>query len=261
MVGRKSTEEFWSSQYRGGSLILRLKGFLRAVPYYHFELRRLLRESVPFSEGKRLIEIGCAPGGYLVLLNKWFGVEVAGVEYSEPGCRQTERTFVQAGIEGEVIHADFFDAAFLKKHAARFDYVFSKGFIEHFDDVEGTVNAHFRLVKKGGYVICQVPNLQGLNRLLTEKRVLAIHNLGIMSLPAMRKLFRKHGRILFLGYCGGLFNWGAFRYGNKAANALRILLHLLQAFTVDQLFKLFLLVGVRLRWRYSSPSIMVVVKK
>lgn len=263
MVRRKSPKEFWSRQYRGPGWTLAAKNLLNRslTSYYHHELRRLLARHVRFKPGQRLIEVGCAPGGYLVLLHRWFGVRVEGIDYSREGCAQTRATLKQAGIDGEIHHADFFDKRWLHKHAGRYDHVFSKGFIEHFDDVETVIDHHLRLLRPGGHLICIIPNLQGVNKALTTKKVLDIHNLAIMSPQAMRTLFKGKGRILFCDYTGGPFNLGAFCYENRLLETARRALYAAQRLTCDQALKLIATTGARPRWAASSPSIMLICRR
>lgn len=109
--------------------------------------------------GKRLLEVGCARSIWLPYFALEHGLEVAGLDYSEDGCRQSEAVLAHAGVEGKVVCADMFDPPTALVGA--FDYVFTLGVIEHFTDTAGTVSALGRYLRPGGRVITVVPNMQG----------------------------------------------------------------------------------------------------
>jgi len=262
-VGVKSERELWSSLYRTSAFRLWLQNTANSVleSYYRFDLRRTLRSSIPLIPGQRLLEVGCAPGRYLVFFHRWFGVRVAGVDYSPRGCEQTRRTLAQTRTRGEVVCSDFFDARFLRRHAGAYDYVFSSGFIEHFEESRKVLATQRSLLKSGGYIICLVPNLVGINRALTERRIINIHNTQIMSLNSMRELVDRRDEVLFLDYIGGPFNLGLLFYTSKLIEYPRLALYALQRVLIDQPLKLLRFTGLRFRSCRSSPSILLVVRK
>jgi SAM-dependent methyltransferase len=262
-VGVKSERELWSSLYRTSALRLWLQNTANSVleSYYRFDFRRTLRSSVPLIPGKRLLEVGCAPGRYLVFFHRWFGVCVTGVDYSPRGCEQTRRTFVQTRTRGEVVCSDFFDVRFLRRHAGAYDYVFSSGFIEHFENVPKVLATQRSLLRPGGYIICLVPNLVGVNRALTEQRIIDTCSMQIMSLGAMRELVDRRDEVLFLDYIGGPFNLGLFYYKQKFIEYPRLALYALQRVLIDQPLKVLRFTGLRFRSCRSSPSILLVVRK
>ena len=49
-----------------------------------------------------------------------------------------------------------------------FDVVMSRGFIEHFDEPSSVVDRHLDLLKPGGLLVVSIPNLRGVNGLLTR---------------------------------------------------------------------------------------------
>ena len=261
--GVKSTELYWSSLYRGSSSRLKAKNSLNALleSYYAFDLRRCIAAVADLTPGQRLLEVGCAPGGFLLFFHRRFGVKVDGMDYSREGCRQTRATLAQSRIKGKIVHADFFNPEYQRRNAGRYDAVFSAGFIEHFDDIRPAVAGHFRLAKRGGFVLCTVPNLRGVNKLLTPRAILSIHNLDVMSPDVLRREFSRHGDVLWVGHSGGFFNLGAFTYRSMLLELPRFGLYLLQRLTTDPLGKLLALVGFRPSWRYSSPSILIIARK
>jgi len=154
-----------------------------------------------------VLELGSAPGTYLVELHRQFGVNPWGVDYSAVGAAMNRRTFQAAGLNpSQVIEADIFAPAFQNRYAERFDVVLSRGFLEHFTDPERAVAAHCRLLRRGGHLVVQIPNYRGGNYAL--KRLfcpgnLAAHNRKIMRLVRFRQLFQRPDlHALFCGYLG-----------------------------------------------------------
>jgi len=86
--------------------------------------------------------------------------------------------------------------------------VFSRGFIEHFRDVDGVVSAHLNVLAPGGLLFVSIPNLRGINyglALLFCKERLPLHNLTIMKRERFSKLFDVKGLTpLHCGYFGGV---------------------------------------------------------
>src|SRR4051812_15040045 len=159
----------------------------------------------------RLLEVGSAPGDRLLFLHERFGYEPWGVEYTEAGVEANRALFKRHGHDPDhVIHADFFDPHFQHEHRGAFDVVFSHGFIEHFDDPASVVRQHLDLVKPGGRLVVHIPNLSGLNAVLTRffnPRLLDYHNLTIMKRHAFARLFELPG--LYTRFCDyvGIFTF------------------------------------------------------
>ncbi|MFN2456436.1 MAG: class I SAM-dependent methyltransferase, partial [Pyrinomonadaceae bacterium] len=169
------------------------------------------------------LEVGSAPGEFLVELNRRLGCVPYGVEYSKEGVEVNRDVFNAHGIDpNNVIHADFFSDEFQNKHRESFDLVVSRGFIEHFTNVEEVLDKHINLLAKDGYLIVTIPNLKGINYYLTRifhKELIAIHNLDIMEREAFSRLFDKRRLAsLFCGYYG-VFNF--YLFNTKANSAMR----------------------------------------
>ena len=164
--------------------------------------------------GKTAIEIGSAPGHHLVALHRQFGCDVFGVEYSPDGAAMNRQVFSNANINpAHVMQADFFSADFQRDNAQRFDVVLSRGFIEHFTNVDEVILAHVAILKPGGLLIVSIPNVRGLNFHLARffhVETIALHNLDIMRPAAFRNLFEGCG--LKQEFCGlfGIFDFGLF---------------------------------------------------
>lgn len=220
----------------------------------------IYKEHMP-GPGARVLEVGSAPGEHLVMLSRRFGLDPYGVEYSESGVRVNREVFAAAGFDPEhVIHADFFSDEFQRRHAGGFDVVLSRGFIEHFDDVEDVVRKHVNLLAEGGRLFIVVPNVRGFNHLLSwvfHKEVIAIHNLKIMEGAAFAGLFKEGElRRLFCDYYG-VFSF--YIFNTKEGSPMRHLLKLcfLLQPPLNVAFRLLLRPG-RGSSRWFSPGLIFV---
>lgn len=181
-------------------------------PYSDYLLWNVIfKKHLPKTEGAKVLEVGSAPGDFLVRLHKTYGFIPYGVEYSESGVVQNKKMFNWHNIEPDnVLYADFFDDKYQQKFKGYFDIVVSRGFIEHFTDVEEVIEKHLNVLAEGGCLIVSIPNLNrrslyGACASLFHKERLEVHNLDIMSKESFFKLFnRKDLSTLFCDYYGTL---------------------------------------------------------
>lgn len=146
------------------------------------------------------IEIGCVPGNYMIYLNKEFGYQVDGLDYSE-NLGYTRTNLDQNGIhDAQLYHENLFNFASDKKY----DLVFSTGFVEHFDDHELVVRKHAELAKPGGLVVVIVPNLTHVHRLLcgwVAPEFLRVHRFPLMHKHVLRQTLERVGlRVIHCEY-------------------------------------------------------------
>ncbi|MFQ5428676.1 MAG: class I SAM-dependent methyltransferase [Phycisphaerae bacterium] len=172
--------------------------------YAEYLVWQTFRSHLPVRSDWRAIEIGSAPGRNLVRLHRWFNYEPFGVEYSPTGAEQTREALRRSGFDAaHVIEADFFSPDFQQRHRGRFDLVLSRGFIEHFDDPASVVAAHVALLRRGGILVCTVPNLLSAAYpflALFGRDLLRAHNRRIMRLRRFQALFE--GCDLETRHCG-----------------------------------------------------------
>ncbi len=163
------------------------------------------------------VEIGCAPGRWLVFLNREMGYCVSGYEYLEAAAEKTRENLALCGVpaaQSKVITADFLRC----EAEPQYDLVVSLGFIEHFANSEEIMTKHLDLLKPCGYLVFGIPNFSGLNRWIqwiTDRyladKVLSHHNLDVMNVAVFHEFGRRHDlEELYCGYTGG-FERGLFR--------------------------------------------------
>jgi len=128
------------------------------------------------TQGKNILEIGCARSMWLPYFSKEFGFNVTGIDYSEIGCQQAIQILSNEGVKGEIICADFFSPP--RSVLSAFDVVVSFGVLEHFKDTAACIAAFLKFLKPSGLLITNIPNLCGMNGLLQKlinRRVFDIH--------------------------------------------------------------------------------------
>jgi len=137
----------------------RLSNTLNTNSLFGFCFNRLMEKHL--EKGKKLLEIGCAGGKFLVYFNQKFDCDVYGVDCSPVGCKLAKKNLELAKTNGTIICDDIFQCEKLQKES--FDVVFSGGFIEHFDETETVIEKHVALLKPGGTLIIELPNMFGLH--------------------------------------------------------------------------------------------------
>jgi len=223
-------------------------------------IARTIKKYIPNGETiKTAIEIGCAPGKWLVFFNKELNYHVTGVEYLETATRKTIENMNISKVPSEqynIISCDFFDFNSMKKY----DVVFSLGFIEHFTDWEKVLDKHIDLCSDGEYVIIGFPNFHGINYIFQKQidkylkdPLIPNHNLSMMNLKLFKKYAEKRGLSLYFGNLVGGFERSLFNTHAVGNKMLRILLK-------GGVFLSSLFFG-HLNTKYTASYIMFIFKK
>ena len=173
---------------------------LPAVAKPKRDIIRQLEKYLPHGKKYSMIEIGCAPGGWLAYFNNNFGYKVAGVEYVETAAAITNKNMNMLAINANVLVQDFFALDCVNN---KYDIVFSAGFIEHFSDLSPVMEKICMLSQK--YVVTIVPNVFGINGFISKKlrpKVYAEHK--PIDLNMLNIIHTRYGlKTLFCNYVGG----------------------------------------------------------
>jgi SAM-dependent methyltransferase len=200
LASHLTTSSFWEESYLPE---YEVPSRPRSTVPFERCLVRALDELAPAAGDERVLELGCAPGRWLVHYAERYGALVEGVELAARGVEQTKRNFAACGVAGKVHAIDLLE--FRPDHC--FDLVLSLGVIEHFGDVDATFRRHADLVVPGGRLLIGVPNFQGINRALQrwcDDRWLALHNMRAMGTRGYARLARANGlAIAGMRYVGG----------------------------------------------------------
>lgn len=172
-------KSYWDSLWEGGELPSAVdpeQPGLENYPKreYHRLFRRVLgSERKP---GQRLLEVGAARSAWLPYFAIQFGYGIAGLDYSEVGCRATREIARRSGVDLAMHCCDIFnpDADLI----GRFDVVVSFGVVEHFANTKSCITAMARFLKPGGRMVTFIPNFAGL--------------MGTAQRLASREVFEKH---------------------------------------------------------------------
>lgn len=215
-------EEFWEQDYLGGVELPSRPDM--GMPFER-SLAAALEQHAAVARGATVLEVGCAPGKWLAFYAERFGARVAGIEYTAHGAELSRRNLELLGIDGEIREEDFFTA--VPRPA---DLVLSLGFIEHFEDLEGTFARHVEFAAPGGLIVVGVPNYRGVLGAVqrwSNPAHLALHNLRAMEPELYARLARDHGLALeWQGHLNGpdpiILKWGR-RSAVPAIRALQVL--------------------------------------
>ena len=163
----------------------------------------------PKQAGLKIIELGSAPGLNLIRQHRTFGYEPFGVEYTDAGTQINRTVFRNNGIDpNNVIQADAFSEEFLTTYGEKFDLVISRGFIEHFTEMDKVIDAHLALLKENGLLMISIPRIRAVPWLLFKffnPTSIPLHNLAIMNKQPFQALFQHKGlQELYCRYHGTL---------------------------------------------------------
>lgn len=212
-----------------GGLVARLSGErgLKLMDHYAYHILWdvLYPAWLPRKPGARVIEIGCAPGHHLVEVATRCGYVPYGVDYSEVGVRAARATFEANGFPPEnIVQADVFSPEFVTCRREAFDVVMSRGFVEHFADLDPVMRIHADLLAPGGTLMVEVPNLRGVYYPYLRffaREVLAAHNTEVMRLSVLRRSCARAGlRPVHCDYFGR-FALDEFRLGRSSDPLMR----------------------------------------
>lgn len=178
----KTTRDYWQETYSTPPKFRLPSGLISDTR----NLQRLLKANI--KPGMNVLEIGCAPGKHLVWVAKVLKAKASGLDYSEHGIAFTHQLFSALNVEGDLRCENIFSTTF---SPGSFDFVYSVGVIEHFDDPKPIVRRHVELLKPNGTALIIIPDYQGLYGRLQryfDPENLLIHNLDIMTCEALVEL-------------------------------------------------------------------------
>lgn len=115
--------------------------------------------------GKLICEVGCGTGKDSVKLAA-MGAKVVSIDFSLPALDLVKRKV--AAVTGAVPRLVAGDTLCLPFPDEKFDILFHQGLLEHFKDPVKVLQEQARVVKKGGYLLVDVP--QRLNWYAVTKR-------------------------------------------------------------------------------------------
>lgn len=205
-----ASEQHWSSRY--DKLEFRGEADWKPADYDSRTLMHAIECALGGRKPTSILEVGCGNSHWLPYLGKSFGARVAGLDYSPIGCEQARAHLDANNVEGEIHCADLF--AKHEAFAERFDFVYSLGLVEHFEDLDFVLTSLARFVKPGGVLFTEVPNLGSIHGLLSwvyQPAVLAKHQ--IITLSGLKAAHARIGLNVTGGDYVGLFSLNLVAWG------------------------------------------------
>lgn len=180
----KTNQQYWSDHWQGNEF---------SIAPQHHPVRQWIESEVAQSAGTDVFEVGCYPGKFLAVFGER-GYTLNGIDsFSEMNSAMQEWLEGKGYKVGQFYQSDFCHFTSPKKY----DIVCSFGFIEHFKNWEIALVKHVELVKDGGYIMIDVPNLKSplyylLYRML-ESTVLKNHVLSTLNKNVICGVLEKNG--------------------------------------------------------------------
>jgi len=176
--------------------------------------------------GDSVMEVGCAPGKYLLWCAMIAKAEVSGGEFAERSFEATKQLFQDASVEADIRHEDFLESTFTP---GQFDVVYSFGLIEHFvgDELNRMVRKHVEMVKPGGTAIMVIPNFHGIYGTIfsrLDRATYDTHNINIMTEDAVAKLAPSDLTETFKAYSYGRLSPWIVSFGTPTNVFMRLVL-------------------------------------
>ncbi len=192
-----------------------------------FELDRIYRRFLPRRPGAQILEMGCGGSKWLPYFYKKFQYRVAGIDYTETGCRLALRNLERVGGTGDIFCRDFNQLG--DEFRGAHDLVVSYGVVEHFAKPDTVLSTFADCLRDEGIVITYVPNFAGvMGRLLKRMNRPLYDTHHIFDLAALREFHRTAGmEVLHSCY----LEWADFsvlpleRYPDVAQKILKNLIH------------------------------------
>lgn len=183
----KAGEEYWSAFWKNYTLPDPVILTPATQRNYSFrEIHSFYAATLPADKSCKLMEIGCGNSVFLSYFHNHFQYQVSGLDYSEYGCRQTEKILERDRIDGRIYRGDLFAPP--AELVESFDIVCSFGVVEHFEDTADVIRHIAAFAKPGGIIITTIPNLTGVTGWLQRwmnRPVYDIHK--VMSLAELEK--------------------------------------------------------------------------
>lgn len=259
MLENKYSLEVWEDYYKNEKKthIKPKGGFFQSYDLYLCDciFEKYLLRNFGDKKDMKICEIGFGDGKLLKKIADRFNYEPWGIEYSKEAVGTAEKEV--NGILGDV-----FDQSLTDKYREFFDIVFSYGFIEHIIPPEKAIEAHLKILKKGGVLILQIPRLKKFNWLkarIFRPDLLPLHNLAIMEEDVLSFLVKKCGvQELFCKNYGTLKL--RFPMANKGLKRLILNIICSLEYVLNPLFR-FLFRGRGFETKLFSPAVIFIGRK
>lgn len=176
----------------------------RPISYPDRVLDYALSTHIEKYKPRTVLEIGCGNSKWLGYLAKRHRVIPAGIDYSPEGCNLAKERLNIEKVEGEIFCFDILDNTI--EMEKKYDFIFSLGVIEHFDDTAAILNSFLTHLSPNGVLLTCIPNLRSIHGLLCwiwQPDLLAKH--VILTKKQLVKAYQKCELHSIESYYGGIF--------------------------------------------------------
>lgn len=138
---------------------------------HELQLRDLALFAIGDVEGKKVLDVGCGSGEYMLTLAK-MGANVSGQDISNDSVCRASSLLAENGFTADLKSSD---AAKLQFNDNYFDAVFTADFFEHisYSQKQQVILEIYRVLKPSGVLVIKTPNLSYLKISVFLKRVKA----------------------------------------------------------------------------------------
>lgn len=145
-----NSPETWDQMWSRRDWFAKLLDVGREV--YNIFFRRFLHQYI--AQDKEMIELGCGSATLTLSLRHKLK-NLVGIDNSEEAVALASSHAKRMNVAAEFVTADIFVLPENLKN--RFDVVWSQGLMEHFENYENVIRAHFDAAKPGGTILISVP--------------------------------------------------------------------------------------------------------
>lgn len=207
MSEKNSTREHWQTYWKTPD---------HQPPVVHEEMLSELQNIVNV-KGKKILEVGAGMGGDSVRLAK-LGADVTAIDFTKEALEEVKNLAIKHNVGVDAVKADTRQLPFKDES---FDVVFHQGLLEHFRDPLSVLREHVRVLKRGGYLVVDVP--QTYTTYTIKKKIAIAKGTWFagweraFSIGELEALFRESGvtvvRSYGWGYYGKLHRLRNFNLG------------------------------------------------
>ena len=200
-------QKHWDDSYKGWKFYVAEN---EVTDFLDIWLKRLSRKI----DLNNCFEIGCYPGSYLAHVSRKYELVANGVDIT-PELNERFEEWLKS--EGVTVGSLYCDDAFkvierLNNEETKYDFVYSLGFVEHFEEYIDVIKRHGDILRKNGVLIVTTPNFAGgfqrcFHKLVDMKNYKR-HVIRSMNPFVWKKELEKEGyKTLFCGYFGRYGFW------------------------------------------------------
>ena len=222
---RLTNQTYWDDSWDKIKLPVEIK---KSKNLYLNEILSIFDRVLRKDNNTSVLEIGGAPGQYMIYMARNFHYKISALDFSSVGCKKMRSNLRLLHVKGRIYRKDL-----LKDNISslpKFDVVYSLGFIEHFSNLEKIIAKHLELLKPGGILIIGTPNFLGINHWILKvicPEKLHKHNLYSMDIKNWTRFENKFKlKKILKGYVGG-FEPKMYSYEKKSFLNLLIYLFFL----------------------------------